>query len=154
MVKQQALPIDLGSAQYHELAGKIARAMVQAYTVPISRLEGDYSAQRWDDLSDLIADVPRQNHGHPRTAASGEPLLSEMFEKWLRAKAGNWSPPAAADYRIGPDLFKEVAGDLPVGDISSDAPRDHSPARGRPRDMFMNFPTEMRWATMTRSTPR
>lgn len=38
--------------------------------------------------------------------------------------------------------------------ISSDAPPDHPPARVRPCDMFMNFPTEMRWATTTRSTPR
>lgn len=40
VVKLQALPVDPGSAQYHELAGKIARAMVQAYTVPIKRLGG------------------------------------------------------------------------------------------------------------------
>ena len=33
-------------------------------------------------------------------------------------------------------------------------PPDHAPARVRPCDMFMNFLTEMRWATMTRSTLR
>lgn len=120
VVKLQALPVDPGSAQYHELAGKIARAMVQAYTVPIKRLEGDYSAQPWDDLNDPIADVARPDRSNPRVAISGGPLLSEMFEKWLREQAGKWSPQTAADYRIGLDLFKEVAGDLPVGAIRRD----------------------------------
>lgn len=132
LLVEHSINIDRESPHYKRLCRELLKARLKVLQTSYNRWHGDYSEEPLVN----VGQVPQEHS--PQTAP-----LSKVVVEFIKAKEleGSWAYRTGVMFKSGLELFLDVMGDRPIGDVTKeDIRRFHETLQRLPTSMTQRFP--------------
>ena len=125
LLKEHEIKPDKDSKVYKKLCRELLKVHLQVLDIAKKRTVGDYS--------DEVISVPLSYPLDHRQPQKDEPKLSQVIPKFVSEfiKAGRWTEKTTTENEAIFQLFKEIAGDLPINKYDHQAIRNYKETLGK-----------------------